>query len=149
MQINNIKSLYLLTFIVLGIIWISTSSFQQTNELTKEQAIELAEQFIIDNGYTNLFANKVKLSYELLDDRNKNKVISRRKNTLHKKAFCISERDDRWDVGFLSTSIDLNKLDSKKRETNLPGRAVIVLKNGKGIKIAHKTPLFSYFEKLI
>lgn len=147
MQLSKTKSLYPLTFIVLVIIWISNSSFQKTN-LTKEQAIKLAEQFIIDNGYTNLSANKDKLNYELFDDKNKDKIVSRRKNTLHKKAFCISDGDDRWDVGFLSTSIDLNKLNSRKRETDLPGRAVIVFKNGKGIKIAHKDPLFSYFEKL-
>tara|TARA_B110000908_G_scaffold122749_1_gene143960 strand:- start:76 stop:516 length:441 start_codon:yes stop_codon:yes gene_type:complete len=145
---NRIKKSSLLTIIVFGIIWGFTSSFQQTNELTKEQVIELAEQFIIDNGYTNLPANKTKLNYELFDKKNKDSVVARRKNKLHKKAFCISERDDRWDVGFLSTNVDLNKIDSTERETDLPGRAVIVMKNGKEIRIAHKDPLFSYFEKL-
>jgi|TARA_B110000211_G_scaffold228090_1_gene283762 hypothetical protein len=145
---NRIKKSSLLTIIVFGIIWGFTSSFKQTTELTKEQATELAEQFIIDNGYTNLPANKTKLSYELFDGKNKDSLVARRKNTLHKKAFCISERDDRWDVGFLSTSVDLNKLESKKRETNLSGRAVIVMKDRKEIRIAHKDPLFSHFEKL-
>ena len=145
---NRIKKSSLLVIIAVGIIWGFTSSFQKTNELTKEQAIKYAEQFIIDNGYTNLPANKTKLNYELLDENDVDKVIARRKNTLHKKAFCISENEDRWDVGFLSTSIELNKLDSEKRKTDLSGRAVIVMKNGKQIRIAHKEPLFSYFEKL-
>ncbi len=145
---DRIKKTSLLTIIVFGVLWIFTSSFQKTNELTKEQAIELAEQFIIDNGYTNLSANKTKLNYELLDENNMDSVLARRNNTLHKKAFCISENEDRWDVGFLSTNIHINKLDSTKRQTNLSGRAVIVMKNGKEIRIAHKEPLFSLFEKL-
>ncbi|WP_299685839.1 hypothetical protein [uncultured Dokdonia sp.] len=145
---NRIKKTSLFTIIVFGIIWVLTSSFQMTNELTKEQAIELAEQYIIDNGYTNSPANKTKLNYELFDGNDVDKIIARRKNTLRKKAFCISENEERWDVGFLSTSVDLNKLDSEKRKTDLSGRAVIVMKNGKEIRIAHKEPLFSYFDTL-
>lgn len=145
---NRIKKTSLFTIIVFGIIWGFTSSFQKSNELTREQSIELAQQFIIDNGYTNLPANKTKLKYELLDKYNMDTVIVRRKNTLHKKAFCTSERGDSWDIGFLSTSVNINELDSIKRQTDLSGRAVIVMKDGKGIRIAHKEPLFSYFKKL-
>jgi hypothetical protein len=145
---NRIKKTTLCSIIVLGVIWGLTSSFQKANELTKTQAIEIAEQFIVDNGYTNLPGNKVKLSYEILDDENKDSLLAYRKNTLHEKAFCISESKDQWHVGFLVKSIDINKLDSIKRQTDLSGRAVLVFKNGKEIRIAHKEPLFSYFEKL-
>lgn len=133
---------------IIGIIWGFTSSFQKSKELTKEEAIILSEQFIIDNGYTNLVANKTKLNSELLDEKNKNKMLTRRKNTLHKKAFCISENKNSWHVGFLSTNVEIDKLDSIKSQTNLSGRAVIVLKNGKEIRIAHKNSLFSHFKKL-
>ena len=147
---NPFKKKSFFSIIALGLIWGMTSSFQETNGLTKEQAILLAEQFIIDNGYTALPANKSKLNYELFDRyaNDVDSVLIRRSNTLHKKAFCISEEDDRWDVGFLSTSIDINKLDSTKRQTDLSGRAVIVMKDGNEIRIAHKEPLFSYFVKL-
>ncbi|MBL4643492.1 MAG: hypothetical protein JKY44_07875 [Flavobacteriaceae bacterium] len=147
---NRIHKTSLFTIIVFGIIWGFTSSFQKPNELTKEQAIELAEQFIVDNGYTNLPANKTKLNTELFDryENNVDRVLNRRSNTLHKKAFCFSENKNQWDIGFLSTSVDIKKLDSIKKQTNLSGRAIIVLKNGKEIRIAHKEPLFSYFEKL-
>lgn len=112
--------------------------------------MKLAEQFIIDNGYSQLPADKSKLSYELFDqfENNVDSLLKTRYNTLHTKAFCIGEGQDRWDVGFLSTSVDLNKLDSAQRETNLSGRAVIVMKDGKEIRIAHKEPLFSSFIKL-
>lgn len=138
-----------LLILAIGLIWVFTSSFK-TDPLTKEQAIELAEQFVIDNGYTNLPADKSKLSYELFDsnENNVDSILKRRYNSLHPKAFCITERNNRWDIGFLSTGVDLSKLDSIQFQSNLTGRAIIVMRNGKEIRIAHKTPLFSLFEKL-
>lgn len=138
-----------LLILAIGLIWVFTSSFK-TDPLTKEQAIVLAEQFVIDNGYTNLPADKSKLSYELFDsnENNVDSILKRRYNSLHPKAFCITERNNRWDIGFLSTGVDLSKLDSIQFQSNLTGRAIIVMRNGKEIRIAHKTPLFSLFEKL-
>mgnify|MGYP001407131226 CR=1 FL=1 len=147
---KNIYKIFSLTILSVVLVWGLTSAFQTTDQMTKEQAVKLAEQFIIDNGYTNLPADKSKLSYELFDqyENNVDSILKRRHNTLQPKAFCISEDKDRWDVGFLSTGIDLSKLDSIQRQTNLSGRAVIVMKDGKEIRIAHKDPLFSYFIKL-
>lgn len=147
---KNIYKIFSLTILSLVLVWGLTSAFQTTDQMTKEQAVKLAEQFIIDNGYTNLPADKSKLSYELFDqyENNVDSILKRRHNTLQPKAFCISEDKDRWDVGFLSTGVDLSKLDSIQRQTNLSGRAVIVMKDGKEIRIAHKDPLFSYFIKL-
>ena len=124
------------------------AAFQKRVDLREQQAIKLAEQFIIDNGYTRLPADKSKISYYPFPRyENTDSIIVRRYNTLQSKAFCVSEDEDRWDVGFLSADIDLSKLDSLQRQGNLPGRAVIVMKNGK-VSIAHKTPIFSYFKKL-
>ena len=146
---KNLKILTL-TIVSIGLVLGLTSAFKTNESLTKEQAISLAEQFVLDNGYTNLPADKSKLSYELFDQYESNfaSTLKHRHNTLQPKAFCISEDKDRWDVGFLSVSVDLTKLDSLQRQTNLPGRAVIVMKNGREIRIAHKDPLFSYFKKL-
>ncbi len=132
-------------------IWGLTSAFQSNGTLTKEQAIKLAEKFVVDNGYTNLAADKSKLSYELFDryENNIDSILKHRKNTLHLKAFYIGESADRWDVGFLSSSIDLSKLDSIQLNSNLQGRAVIVMKNGKEIRMAHKDPLFSTWKKIL
>ena len=147
---NNVKFKYIFTVLILSFVWSINSSFQKSSELTKEQAIENAEQFIIDNGYTDLPHDETKMSYELFDALEKciDSVVMPRTNTLHKKAFCIAETEDEWYVGFLSKHYDLDKIDSKERQTNLVGRSVTVLKNGKGITIAHKDPLFSLFEKL-
>lgn len=123
-------------------------SFQVETELTKEQAISLAEQFIIDNGYTTLPGDTSKMSYELFDEGNKDSILQNRYNALHPKAFCISDGGESWYIGFLSSNVVINKLDSIQRLSNLPGCAVIVLKNGKGIRMAHKPALFSNFNKL-
>lgn len=149
-KMKNIIKIFALTILSLVLVSGITAAFQINNPLAKEQAIKLAEQFIIDNGYTNLSADKSKLSYELFDhyEKNTDSILKRRYNTLQPKAFCISESKDRWDIGFLSTGIDLSKLDSIQRQANLPGRAIIVMKDGKEIRIAHKDPIFSYFIKL-
>ncbi|SDH80720.1 hypothetical protein SAMN04488062_11517 [Flavobacterium omnivorum] len=126
-----------------------TSGFKTSDQLSKEQAIKLAEKFIVDNGYTSLPGDKSKLSYELFDSENNvDNILKGRHNSLNPKAFCISEDTDRWNVGFLSSSVDKTKLNSSQRKSNLKGRAVIVMKSGNEIRIAHKEPLFSYFEKL-
>jgi hypothetical protein len=145
--ILKILILTILPFILfLGLTW----PIRIIDPLTKDQAIKLAEQFIVDNGYTNLPADKSKLSYELFDmyENNVDSILKRRYNTLQPKAFCYSEDKDRWHIGFLSVGVNLNTLDSLQLQTDLQGRAVIVMKNGKGIRIAHKDPSFSYFKKL-
>jgi hypothetical protein len=138
------------TFVVIaiGLVGLLITSFCVKSDLTQEQAVHLAEQFVIDNGYTNLPADKSKLIFELFDETNVDTLIIHRHNILQPKAFCISEDKDKWDVGFLYVNIDIKKLDSVQLQTDLPGRAVIVMKNGKEIRMAHKQPLFSRFKKL-
>ena len=143
MKISKLTFLCVLS--VLGL----TFAFRTNDSLSKEKAIKLAEQFIIDNGYTNLSADKSKINYELFESENNvDDILKKRHNTLQPKAFCISERKDRWDVGFISVGVDLVKLDSMQRQADLSGRAVIVMKHRKEIRIAHKDPLFSHFKKL-
>jgi hypothetical protein len=128
---KRIIKIALLTIITPLLIGELASAFQTKEPITKERAIKLAEQFIIDNGYTTLPANKSKLSYELFNqfENSVDSILKRRHNTLHEKAFCVSEDKDRWDVGFLSTDVVLSKLDSLQRQSDLPGRAVIVMKD--------------------
>ena len=126
------------------------SSFKIQNNINKKEAIHLAEQFIIDNGYTTLPANKSNISYELFDryESNLDSLLHNRYNSFHPESFCISEDVDRWEIGFLSSGVDLDKPDSLERLSDLPGQAVIVMKNGNEIRMAHKQPAFSKFKKL-
>ena len=118
--------------------------------INQEQAIKLAEDFIRYNGYTIDMADKSKLSYELFDGLlpNDDSIIKHRSNSLHSKAFCISESKEGWHIGFLSTNVNLDKLDSDQRQLELSGRTVFVSKNAEEIRIDHKEPRFSLFRKL-
>ncbi len=133
----------------IGLIVLLTAAFLPIN-VTEKQAIERAEQFIKDNGYTLAPADTTKLHFELFDHREKSldDILKMRHNLLNPKAFCISDGRDDWDVGFLSSYIKMNELDSAQKQTDLSGIAVIVAKDGNGIRMAHKQPLFSYFKKL-
>lgn len=119
-------------------------------QLTREQAVRKAEHFIVDNGYTDAPANRSKLAYELFDqyEHDIDSILVPRRNTLQRKAFCISEDSVSWLVGFLSRDVDVRSLDSAQKLTDLSGRAVIVKKDGSDVRIAHKEPRFSVFEKL-
>ena len=121
-----------------------------TATLSQTQAIKSAEIFIQKNGYTSYPPVKSELSYELLDryEKNDESILRGRKNTLHPKAYFISEDSSSWHIGFLSVKIDTLKFYSDQMHGDLPGRAVIVEKDGKEIRMAHKDPLFSYFKKL-
>jgi hypothetical protein len=118
--------------------------------ISKEQAIIMAEQFVTDNGYCSKIGVKSKLSFELLDSYQKcvDSLLKHRHNSLYCNAFCISDDSTAWHIGFLSTKVDRRTLDSLKAMTDLPGRCIIVSKEGNEIRMAHKTPLFSYFIKL-
>lgn len=122
-------------------------SVRPNQNLSEKEAIELAEEFIQNNGYTSLKPDKTKISFELFDT-NLDKVLKKRYNTLQPKAFCISKSNDRYLIGFLSASVNLNNLSPNARKSNLPGRAVIVGLDGKEIRMDHKNPLFSFFTKL-
>lgn len=131
------------------ILLLMTASKNQSASLGKNEAIATAEEFIRDNGYTDLPPKTSKLRNELFDDLEpKDSVLKYRRNTLQPKAFCISENKTEWHVGFLSSGVNLATLDSSLLDSDLHGRAVIVEKNTHEIRMAHKTPLFSHFERL-
>ena len=68
-----------------------TKPMQQTQatELTEAQAIEFAEKFIEQNGYTDLSPDKENLAYESIEwESNVDEMLKMRHNTLERKAFC-------------------------------------------------------------
>lgn len=145
----------MLRILLLGLVFELLPISKTYAQLTQEQAIQLAENYIIDNGYTNLPADKSKFSNEHRDEYDSIKyenwieeMLKERHNTIQRKAFCISENEDRWNVGFLFTDVDLDKLDSIQRQADLHGMAVVVYKNGKEIRFGENIPAFSKFKKL-
>jgi hypothetical protein len=144
---KTMKKIIFITSAVLLTGLIFSFSIGLNQNLSEKQAIKLAEEFVQNNGYTSLKPDKTKISYELFDE-NLDNVLKQRYNTLQPKAFCISKRNDRYDIGFLSTSVNINKLSPTEKKSNLSGRAVSISFDGKKIKMEHKDPLFSFFTKL-
>lgn len=121
--------------------------------IDKLEAIRLAEEFIIQNGYTDLppMENKAKLFYESVEGGSTpDEVLRSRQNTLEQKAYGIRQglrsrtgwrEDSGWTVIFR-----YNKNNSKYRRI-IPnfdnyitayGRAVSMDLNGNNIMVEHE-----------
>lgn len=117
--------------------------------ITESQAVKLAEDFIRYYGYTKLQYDKERFSYDSYDmTDNIDSILISRYNTLNERATFINEHNNGWDIGFLFSSINFEKLDKYHQNCNLSGRCVFVSKDGDEIYIIHKSPLFSKFKKI-
>jgi hypothetical protein len=137
----------ILSFILLIVL----TSAAVIDKISEQQAIQLAQQFIKDNGYTKAPADRSKIKYELLDafgNGNIDTILAFRYNELYAEPFAIAEDKDSWDIVFLSTNVDIAKLDSAQLKSDLPSRAVRVSKDGKEINMVHKEPMLSHWRKL-
>ena len=122
----------------------------QHKEIALKEAVQLADSFVRINGYTMAPGDSTHLQYELFDHLNKHNsdILKSRHNTLQAHAFCYYEDENAWHIGYLLASVKPNEIKDLQRPTNLPGRAVKVMKTGKEITMVHKDPLFSSFKKL-
>lgn len=99
--------------------------------LTETQAIEFAEKFIAQNGYTDLSPNREKLAYESIEwGSNVDEMLRTRHNTLERKAFGISPERKGNSAGW--TVVFKYKNSSKKN-----GRAVTMDLDGSKARVEH------------
>lgn len=106
-------------------------SHAKDNPITKEQAIDLAQSFVKDNGYTIVKPNKAKFKEESLErSKNIDDILNGRHNSLKAKALKSKPYGTGWMVIF----------EYKKPPTHNKnvGRAVIVGQFGKSLKMAHQ-----------
>lgn len=143
------KTFISLSFVIIGFCSFALFKEKRKAPITLNEAVTLAEKFIKDNGYTKSRADTSKLSPELMDQfrGSLKKVLKTRRNTLHPKAFCYTENDTQFAIGFLSKSEKMRRMDSARKNSDLDGRSVIVMKDGSIVRMAHKDPLFSSWIK--
>ena len=141
------KRIFYLILIIIGVLLQSFSIKQTETEISQNEAIKLAEQFIKDNGYTSENPDKSKINLEMFD-LEINETLKNRHNSLQKKTFCFSKKNGEWHIGFLSTNVNLKKITAEQKNSDLAGRAIKVSFDGKEISIVHKDPRFSFFTKL-
>jgi hypothetical protein len=71
--------------------------------LDEQTAIQVAEKFIADNGYTDLppMRDTSQLAYESIEwESNATRILQLRQNTLERKAFSLSKNKRGWTIGF-------------------------------------------------
>ena len=128
--------------------------------ISQPYAIRLAEDFVRYNGYTQMpiDTSRHKLSYTMWDGvafqiRNYtvDSIIRDRHNTLYPKAQYIAydKKERRWIVGFISTEFQIDRLDTFKRNSPIPGYSIIIDERDNHIEVSHINPYFCYFKKYI
>jgi hypothetical protein len=134
------------TVILATLLGASPSAAQSKKQLTEAEAIRIAEQFVVENGYTDLppVQDKTKLSYESIDSSDPDQRLKDRFNTLERKAYGVgrgrTKRYNRWTIVFRYNA----KNDSYRRvipnyEQRIKkiGRAVTMDADGSNIRMQH------------
>ncbi len=134
-------------------------------DLSEAKAVRIAEEFIAQNGYTDLPADKNKLSHETVEFAdNLDELLKSRANTLERKAYGILYKttgtkmgQKGWTVVFQSKNISedyyksISQQFGKKitEENYLIGRAVTIDENFQNLLLEHKDfPLQNVDKKL-
>src|SRR5215210_2870112 len=135
------------TTIVLAIlIGVTTSTAQVKKELTQAEAIRVAEQFVAENGYTDLptMRDKTKLSYESIDPFDPDERLKERLDTLERKAYAVARGNVRkygWTIVF---RYNANNEEHRRmnpdyeKHSKIVGRAVTMSADGSNIRMQHQ-----------
>jgi hypothetical protein len=132
----------------------SNQASQAAQKITKEQAVKIAEQFVVDNGYTAVRPKKVKrLAPELLDfDKGFEFQVQVRHDSLQPGAIAVwrGNREGKgWSVAFRHTETSKAEFrktkyfDSTGKQMSPPperdlGRIIVMDEFGKHCMIMHK-----------
>ena len=108
----------------------------QLEEKSEAKAVRLAEEFIVQNGYTNLPPLKDTLSYESVEmAANTDEMLKWRHDTLERKAYGLISSGrmgkDGWTVVFRASH-------PRTKEDNVLGRAVTMDAKFSNLRVEHK-----------
>lgn len=112
--------------------------------LTEAEAIRLAEQFIVENGYTDLPAmkDKTKLSHESIDYADPDERLKLRFNSLERKAYGVGKvdlRKDGWTIVFrYNANNNRNGELDYDQYVKTVGRALTMKADGSDIRMIHQ-----------
>ena len=116
-------------------------SCASTHNLTKVKAMEIAENFIMEQGYSDkkLDLNKTKIDSDILDQyQEPEKIIELRHNLLNSKAVYSKKLESGWIIEFEYKQTETSVLSQKTRE----GKGILISENGKKINMFHENILF-------
>jgi len=119
-------------------------SHAQEKKLSEADAIGLAEQFIAQNGYTDLPPDKGKLAYERIEwESNADEMLRGRRDTLERKAYGIvpgGKGVGGWTVVF-------RYKHPSTRQMRRNGRAVTMTVGGGNMRMEHQDFILKFVDK--
>ncbi len=124
----------IIALIYISLIFKSCVSIQN---LTKNQAIEIAENYVIEQGYSDkkIDLKKTEINYDILEQHHTpEKVAEVRHNLLSSQAVYSYKADKGWIIGFLYKNEKFNET----RDGIRFGKGVWISENGKAIKMFHE-----------
>ena len=117
----------------------------QKQEVSGEEAVRLAEQFIAQNGYTNLPPDKSKLAYGTVEEESDvDEVLRVRRDTLERKTYGIVRGRKGGAPGW-TVVFRYKHPSSKQMRKN--GRAVTMNLDGSGMRVEHVDFILKYVER--
>jgi hypothetical protein len=125
------------------ILILSLSTAVYANDLTKNEAIKMAELFILQNGYTNAPAKEIKkeLNIGTVEFANsREELLRRRFNTLKRKAIGVRKGRKSEEVAGWSVAFDYADTKLKNR-----CRVVTMDADGSNMGVEHVEGIRSYF----
>jgi hypothetical protein len=118
----------------------------QKGRLSQSEAVALAEQFIAQNGYTELPPDKNKISYEAMEpSSNLEQMLQERHNTLERLAYGFRSGRKGGAAGWTVVFRYAHPID---RHATSTGRAVTMNLDGTEIRIEHVDFLLRYARRL-
>lgn len=116
----------------------------QKQKLSEVEAVRLAEEFIAQNGYTDLRADKSKLAHETIEwTSNVGDILKQRHDTLARKAYGIVHGRKGGAAGW-TVVFRYSHPASKQERRN--GRAVTMNLDGSGLRVEHVDFILKYVE---
>jgi len=131
---------------ILLLLLVAGTAHSQKRRLTQAEAVALAEQFIAQNGYTDLPPDKTKLSYETIEwERNIDRMLQERHDTLERHAYGVRRGRKGGDPGWAVVFRYKHPFDRHARST---GRAVTMNLDGTEPRVEHVDFFLRYAKKL-
>ena len=123
----------------------AVGSHAQKRQLSKDEAIRLAEQFIAVNGYTNLPPDKRKFAYETIEwESNIDDILKERHDRLEQKAYGVLRGRKRGSAGW--TVVFRYKHPTEQEEGKI-GRAVTMNLDGSDTRVEHVDFILRFVEE--
>jgi len=119
------------------IFWVRCMNLETTKKakISSQTAISKAQQFLIEQGYTDKTPTLEKFKFEKGEFATDTfKILNYRKNTVAKKAFAVKQHNASWTVGFVYMN----------RENNI-GRAITMDTLGVNIIMQTKEVRLDWF----